>query len=156
MEKKLDGNYTRMLRTILNKFWRQHPIKHQLYGHLPPITKTIQVRWTRHAEHCRRSKEELISDILLWTPSHRRAKARLPAIYNSSVPIQDIALKTSRERWTQSSGSQTPPCTIYIYIYVVQWRKRVREIRAGSAIHQNYQRRSLYTHQILAPYVNIK
>ena len=25
MEKKLDGNYTRMLRTILNNSWRQHP-----------------------------------------------------------------------------------------------------------------------------------
>ena len=44
LEKKLDGNYTRMLRAILNKSWRQHPTKHQLYGHLPPITKTIQVR----------------------------------------------------------------------------------------------------------------
>ena len=42
LEKKLDGNYTRMLRTILNKSWRQHPKKHQLYGHLPPITKTIE------------------------------------------------------------------------------------------------------------------
>ena len=44
LEKKLDGNYTRMLRAILNKSWRQHPTRHQLYGHLPPITKTIQVR----------------------------------------------------------------------------------------------------------------
>ena len=49
LEKKLDGNYTRMLRAILNKSWQQHPTKHQLYGHLPPITKIIQVRRTRHA-----------------------------------------------------------------------------------------------------------
>ena len=49
LEKKLDGNYTRMLRAILNKSWRQHPTRHQLYGHLPPITNTIQVRRTRHA-----------------------------------------------------------------------------------------------------------
>ena len=48
LEKKLDGNYTGMLRAILNKSWRQHPTKHQLYGHLPPIMKTIQVRRTRH------------------------------------------------------------------------------------------------------------
>ena len=41
---KLDGNYTRMLRAILNKSWQQHPTRHQLYGHLPPITKSIQVR----------------------------------------------------------------------------------------------------------------
>ena len=52
LEKKLDGNYTRMLRAVLNKSWRQHPTRHQLYGHLPPITKTIQVRRTRHAGHC--------------------------------------------------------------------------------------------------------
>ena len=30
LEKKLDGNYTRMLRVILNKSWRQHPARHQL------------------------------------------------------------------------------------------------------------------------------
>ena len=79
LEKKLDGNYTRMLRAILNKSWRQHPTRHQLYGHLPPITKTIQVRRTRHAGHCWRSRDELISDILLWTLTHGRAKAGRPA-----------------------------------------------------------------------------
>ena len=62
LKKKLDSNYTRMLRSILNKSWRQHPTRHQLYGHLPPITKTIQVRQTRHAGHCWRSRDELISD----------------------------------------------------------------------------------------------
>ena len=38
---KLDGNYTRML--------QQHPTRYQLYSHLPHITKTIEVRRTRHA-----------------------------------------------------------------------------------------------------------
>ena len=52
LEKKLDGNYTRMLRAILNKSWRQHPTRHQLYGHLPSITKTLQVRRIRHAGDC--------------------------------------------------------------------------------------------------------
>ena len=79
LEKKLDGNYTRMLRAILNKSWWQHPTRHQLYGHPPPITKTIQVRRTRHAGHCWGSKDELISDVLLWTPTHGRAKAGRPA-----------------------------------------------------------------------------
>ena len=67
LRKKLDSNYTRMLRAILNKSWQQHPTRHQLYGHLPPITKTIQVRRSRHAGHCWRSKGEVISDVLLWT-----------------------------------------------------------------------------------------
>ena len=75
----LDGNYTRMLRAILNKSWRQHPTRHQLFGHQPLITKTIQVRRTRHAGHCWRSRDELISYILLWTPTHGRAKAGRPA-----------------------------------------------------------------------------
>ena len=44
LEKKLDGNYTRMLRAILNRSWQQHPTRLQLYSHLPLITKTIQVR----------------------------------------------------------------------------------------------------------------
>ena len=79
LEKKLDGNCTRMLLATLNKSWRQHPRKHQLYGHLPPITKTIQVRRTRNAEHWWRSRDELISNVLLWTPTYGRAKAGLPA-----------------------------------------------------------------------------
>ena len=79
MEKKLDINYKRMLWVVLNKSWRQNPIKQQLYGHLPPFMKTIQVRRTRHVGHCWRSKDELISDILLWTPSHGRAKVGWPA-----------------------------------------------------------------------------
>ena len=80
MKKKLDGNYTRMLQAILNKSWRQYPTKQQLYGCLPSITKTIQVRQTRHTGHCWRSRDELISDVLLlWDPSHGRAKAGRPA-----------------------------------------------------------------------------
>ena len=76
MEKMLEGDYTRMLRVILKKSWRQHPTKQQLYGYLPPITKTIKVTRTRHAGHCWRSRDELISDVLLWTP----AKAGQPAL----------------------------------------------------------------------------
>ena len=75
LEKKVDGNYTRMLGAILNKSWRQHPTRDQPYGHLPPITKTIQVRRTRHAGHCWRSRDELISNVLLWTPTYGWAKA---------------------------------------------------------------------------------
>ena len=76
LEKKLAGNYTWMLRAILNKSWRQHPTRHQLYGYLPPITKTIQVRRTRYAGHCWRSRDELISDVLLWSPHIWPGKSR--------------------------------------------------------------------------------
>ena len=117
MEKKLDGNYTRMLWAILNKSWRQHPTKQQLYGYLPPITKTIQVRRTRHAGHCSRSRDELISDILLWTPSHRQAKAGRPA----RNYIQQLCADTgcSLEDLPGAMDDKDG------------WQERVKEIRAG-------------------------
>ena len=89
MENKFDGYYSRMLREILLS-WRQHPSKHQLYGHLPPITKTIKVRRTKHPEHCWRSRDELISDVLLWTSSHGRAKAGWPARTYIQQPCEDL------------------------------------------------------------------
>ena len=101
LKKKLDGNYTRMLRAILNKSWRQHPTRHQLYGHLPLITKTIQVRRTRHAGHCWRSKDELIIDVLLWTLAYGQAKAgRLARTYIQQLcEDTDVTLKTCQKRW---------------------------------------------------------
>ena len=95
---RIDDNYTRMLQAILNKSWRQHPTKHQQYGHLPTITKTSNVRRTRHAGRCWRSKDELISDILHM--DKQRQNEQLEPIYNSSVLIQDVAWRTFRERWT--------------------------------------------------------
>ena len=120
LEKKLAGNYTRMLRAILNKSWQQHPTRHQLYGHLPPITKTIQVRRTRHAGHCWRSRDELIRDILLWIPTHGRAKAGRPA----RTYIQQLCEDTGccPEDLPRAMNDRE------------EWRERVRDIRATSAI----------------------
>ena len=103
LEKKLDGNYTRILRAILNKSWRRHPTRHQLYGHLPPITKTIQVRRTRHAGHCWRSRDELISDVLLWTPhmAVQKQDDQHEHTFSNYVRIQDVVVqKTCLRRWT--------------------------------------------------------
>ena len=118
LEKRLDGNYTRMLRAILNRSWRQHPTRHQLYGHLLPITKTIQVRRTRHAGHCWRSRDELISDVLLWTPTHGRAKAGRPA----RTYIQQLCEDTGccPEDLPEAMNDRE------------KWRERVRDIRATS------------------------
>ena len=118
LEKKLEGNYTRMLRAILNKSWRQHPTRHQLYGHLPPITKTIQVRLTRHAGHCWRSRDELMSNVLLWTTTHGRAKARRPV----RTYIQQLCEDTGccPEDLPDAMNDRE------------KWRERVRDIRATS------------------------
>ena len=117
LEKKLDGNYTRMLRAILNKSWQQHPTKYQLYGHLPPITKSIQARRTRHAGHCWRSRDELVSDVLLWTPAYGQSNAGRPA----RTYIQQLCDDTgcNLEDLPEAMNDRE------------MWRKRVRDIRAG-------------------------
>ena len=119
MEKKLDGNYTRMLRAIMNRSWRQHSTKQQLYGHLTPITKTIKIKRTRHAGHCWRSRDDLISDVLLWTPSHGRAKGGRPA----RTYIQQLCADS------RCSPGDLPKAMDDREV----WRKRVRDIRADSA-----------------------
>ena len=117
LEKKLDGNYTRMLRAILNRSWQQHPTWRQLYGHLPPITKTIHARRTRHAGHCWRSKDEIVSDVLLWTPAYGQSKAGRPArtfiqqLCDDTGCNPEDLLKAMNDRET--------------------WRERVRDICAS-------------------------
>ena len=117
LKKKLDGNYTRMLRAILNKCWRQYPTRHQLYGNLPPITKTIQVRRARHAEHCWRSKDELVSDVLLWILTYGQAKAGRPA----RTYIQQLSEDTgcNSEDLPEAMNDRE------------KWREMVKDIRAG-------------------------
>ena len=129
LRKKLDGRYTRMLRAILNKSWRQHRTRHQLYGHLLPITKTIQVRRSRHTGHFWRSKDELISDVLLWTPAYGQAKAGRPA----RPYIQQLCGDTGcnpedlQKRWMIGRSDERGPgiwwwwwwyLHIFIYMYI--------------------------------------
>ena len=115
LEKKLDGNYTRMLRAILDKSWRQQPSGYKLYGHLPPITKTIHVRRTRHAGHCWRSWDELISDVLLWALTYGRAKAGRPA-------------RTYIQQLCEDTGCR-PEDLPEVMNDREKWRERVKDIR---------------------------
>ena len=107
-----------MLRAILNKSRRQHPTKQQLYCHLPPIRKTIKIRRTRYAGHCWRSRDELLSNVLLWTPSHGRAKAGRPARTYMQQLFADTGC--SPEDLPEATDDREG------------WREKVRNIRADS------------------------
>ena len=106
-----------MFQKLLNKSRRQHPTRHQLYGHLPTITKTIQVKRTRHAGHCWRSRDELISDVLLWTPTYGRAKAGQPAWTYILQLYDDTGY--SPEDLPEAMNDRE------------KWRERVRDIHAS-------------------------
>ena len=94
------------------------PHKKQLYGHLSTITKTIQIRRTKHAGHCCRSRDELIRDVLLWTPTHGRAKAGRPA-------------RTYLQQLCKDTGC-CPEDLPGAMNNKEKWRERVRDIRATS------------------------
>ena len=98
----------------LNKSWNQHLTKQQLYGHLPPICKTIQIRQTRHAGHCWISKDKLISHIILWTLSHGSASVGQP-------------MRTYLRQICTDTGCNLEDCW-------KQWMssKRIKEIHASS------------------------
>ena len=58
LEKKVDGNCSKMLRIVLNKSWKQHPTKQQLAtptSHLKNHPNTVN----KHVGHNLRSKDEL-------------------------------------------------------------------------------------------------
>ena len=88
-----------------------------IYGHLLPITKTIQVRRTRHAGHCLRSRDERISDVLLLTPTYGQAKAGRPARTYIQQLCEDMGC--SPEDLPEAMNDRE------------KWRARVRDIRAS-------------------------
>ena len=92
-----------MLYVILNRPWKQHHIKQQLYGHLPPFLHTIQVRQARHARYRWRTKDELISDILQGIPTQttnviQTTKAYICQLCTVGECFLDLSIGMDRER----------------------------------------------------------
>ena len=83
----------------------------------PPITKTIQVRQTRHAGHCWRSRDKLISDLLVWTPTYGWAKAGRPARTYIQQLCEDMGCSSEDQPGAMNDRKK--------------WRERVWDIRAS-------------------------
>ena len=119
------NGWRRSLTTIIQEYCEQYwtgpgsntPQRRQLYGHLPPITKTIQARRTRHAGHYWRSKDEIVSDVLLWTPAYGQSKAGWPA-------------RTFTQQLCDDTGCN-PEDLPKAMNDTETWRERVRDIRAS-------------------------
>ena len=80
----------------------------------------IYILWFVYAGHCWRSRDELIRDVLLWIPTHGRAKAGRPA----RTYIQQLCEDTGccPEDLPRAMNDRE------------EWRERVRDIRATSTI----------------------
>ena len=95
--------------------------------------KTIQVRRTRHAGYCWRNRDELISDVLQWTPTYGRAKAGRPARIYIWQLCEDT--RCSPEELPEVMNDRD------------KWRERVGDIRASGTTwwwwwwwHHNHER----------------
>ena len=86
-----------------------------------------KVTETRHAGYCWRSKDELISDVLLWTPTHGCARVGRPA----RTYIQQLCEDTgcNPEDLPEAMNDRE------------KWRETVRDIRAGGATWWWWQRK---------------
>ena len=143
-----------MLRAIVNNSWKQHPMKQQLHGYLSPISQTIQVRRTRHAGHCWRSKDELIRDLLLLIYIDERASVSWPP-------------RTYLRQLCADTG-----CTLEDLPGAMNdrdgWREKVRKIRASyitwcwwwwrwctHAFIYIYIHSYMYTHMYIHAYIHI-
>ena len=105
-----------ILRTVLNRFWKQHPTKPLQCAHLSPISENIQDEQDMLDKH--------INKLFLWTPAHRHTSANcvdtdcsqedLPSVKLIGIEwrerIKGIRL-IGRNRWWWG-------WYIYIYIYI--------------------------------------
>ena len=80
-----------------------------------PSFENIQIRRTGHAGHCWRSKDEHISDVLLWTPSHGQANLGRPDRTYYLCMDTELSLEDLPEVMDNRDV----------------WQERVREIRAS-------------------------
>ena len=88
----------------------------------PLMKKVVLVATTpkcRGGRNCWRSRDELIRDVLLWTPTHGRAKAGRPARTYIQKLCEDTGCCPEDLPRAMNDGEE--------------WRERVRGIRATSA-----------------------
>ena len=70
LQKKPEFNYTSILCAVSNKSWKLGLVKETHFGHLSHISQTILVWQAKYDGFRKRSKDQLMTGILLWTHIH--------------------------------------------------------------------------------------
>ena len=127
LEKKLDGNYTIMLRAILNKSWRQHPTKHQVYGHLPPIYIIIVIILSCHQHGYPKTSlatPHYLSSLLAAPQGYITYPHRAAVVCSSWSPLSRPCEGVHRKIWLMSSSlllQHCPACLIRLTWIFFLW-----------------------------------
>ena len=112
-----EKNYMATTQGWCTLFWTnpgcRTPTKQHLYCHLPPISQTIQVGWARHARHCCKNKDKLISIVFLWTPTHGHTSVNWPAkdLHISALCKYWIPSRRFVKNNDQKEQNQRNPCS---------------------------------------------
>lgn len=70
--KRVDGGYTRLLRSALGLTWKSMTRKEVLYGDLPPVSTKVNQKRLQLAGHLHRMRKynfQPVCDLILWQPS---------------------------------------------------------------------------------------
>ena len=137
--RKLDGNYTNMLRRVQNIHWSEHRTLREIYSGIPSISNTLKRRRLCFAGHCYRAKGEVISDVLLWKrplPIRSRKLTYTDMLSRDTGMNVDELGKGNRDRgqWAKNRRKHSGMCrrimsniythinsyinNTYIYIYI--------------------------------------
>ena len=112
--KRLDGIYTKMLRSIYNMSWRQHHTIKQIYGNLPRITSIVRQRRLKLAGHVSRHNEPA-GKLIIWRPDAPRRIGR-PYVTLKSIIEEETGLAgkdlltamSDRKRWKEDFVNASP------------------------------------------------
>ena len=94
---RLNGTYTKMLRSIYSVSWRDHISNKVLYGNLPSVSTIVRRRRLALAGHVVRGKEPA-GELLFWEPEGPRRVGRprstLKQIIEGDIGLKDQELRS--------------------------------------------------------------
>ena len=89
---KVDGAYTRLLRRALKVDYQQHMTNEALYQGLPRLSEVARDRCLKFVGHCVRAEQQPCSKVVLWRPTHGRARQGRPHKSYIDVHVDDTNL----------------------------------------------------------------
>ena len=118
MSERLDGIYTKMLRSVLGVTWKEHKTNKELYGKLDKITDSLRIRRLKFIGHNWRRKDELVSKVLTWMPKHGKRKRGRPGMTYLDQLEKDTGMSVEELQNIMDDRDE--------------WKKLVYDVRARS------------------------
>ena len=94
--KQLDGTYTRILLMVLNVHWSQKVTNEVLYGAIEKISTKIRRRFLKFAGHFLRRDDKVVSDLVLWEPTHGTRRRGKPPKATSGISSAKLVYRRER------------------------------------------------------------